>query len=634
MGLIDLKVLTHQPISGGRRFGKFGPYEAITAEVKYAVDPSLAANQQIVDLDKAPLNQAGNVEFNGNLTLIQPSQAAPTCLLIDVPNRGRRITGMFNRVNPAEALNDPFTAGDGFLYRHGFSVLSIGWQFDVVEGMQICVPTAQVDGKELSGEVVCQMQTGRNTSSLFFGQTTFPIYKPSGRGRLYRREHTRAVYDRVPDDSWRFGRLVNGEFHASEHFICSELGFEKGVVYTLVYETERAPVVGLGLLALRDATSYFRYDLNQPRLFRRAPNTIAFGASQTGRVLRHFVSLGLNADEQGRTVFDAVIPHIAGGQRGDFNHRYAQPGSMGVPAAGQLFPFSFGSSHDVFTHQTASLRDADSTNVKVLATNTSWEYWRGDAALSHVETDGNKDIELSKNDRAYLFSGTHHINGILPLTSQLLLNGEHVCYPLNTISYTPLIRAVLLNALRWIVDEIEPPPSNVPTIRDSTLVSRTHVIQKFRSNGNFPRLPDPAVLTGLNALDLGPQIEQGICSFPAHLLQPYVDLVSDVDPTLNEVAGIRLPEIELPIGIHTGWNPRHEQHGAATQTATFAGLSSYAIAATDLPQRVFVEEQVHKCVDRLIDQRYVLAEDRDLVIENAMQRYELLEQATLTKSPK
>lgn len=631
MPVKQITVKDRRLIANGRRFGEFGQYESIFADVIYEVDPHHQSNQRIVDIHLAPTNDRGYVEFNGNLILIRPTEVAPSCLLVDVPNRGNRITSrMFNRVVPADASANPLAIGDGFLYRHGFAVAAVGWQFDVQQGMFLRVPNAKIDGKDLKGDVICQMQPGRDTKSLFFGQTLQPTYRPTGKGRLYKRSHTRDDLETVSEKRWRFGRIVNGEYQASDQFICSEEGFRKGIVYTLVYETIGAPIVGLGLLALRDATAYLRYDGAD---FGSKPinHSIGFGASQTGRVLRHFVYEGLNRDEQNRPVFDAVIPHIAGGQRGDFNHRFAQPGSMGVPAAGQRFPFSAGTSSDDLSSRDGSLRDHDDTNVKIVSTNTSWEYWRGDAALNHVETNGKLDIELGENERAYMFAGTHHINGVLPLTDQLLLNGEQVAYPLNTISYTPLIRAVLINTFRWIVDGLDPPASRIPLLSDGTLVDRSRVIEKFKQNHQFPHLPDPDQLTGLCFVDQGTGVNDGICEFPGKICGKYPTLVADINESYNESTGIRLPEIELGIGIHSGWNPRHEKHGASTQTSTFAGFSCFHELSNQVPSKDELIPLVESVADQLVESQYVLNEDRQLIIDNALIRYEVAQNPKITK---
>ena len=612
------------PYADRRSFENYGEFQVAEFQLTYEVDPQDAANSRIVDLDKAPLTTDNNVRFQGNARLVYPKDTTPSCLLIDVPNRGRPTAFSFNRPAPAELQTTNMPSGDGFLFRHGFAVLSVGWQFDA-EGMNLEVPEALEKDHRLTGEAICQMQPTRDTTSLLVGQGGVYTYQATGQGRLYQRQSTQAPYELVDSDAWRFGRLRDGEFDPSTKYISKDGGFSKGVVYTLVYETVGAPVVGLGLLALRDAAAFFKYDFDWPQ--DKPSFAIGYGASQTGRILRHFVYEGLNDDENERQVFDAVIPHIAGGQRGDFNHRFAQPGSMGIPAAGQRFPFAATPTTDHLSGRHEGLLDRCTHPPRVLSTNTSWEYWRGDAALIHASTDGTQDIPPKDNERIYMFAGTHHINGILPLTDRLALTAEQLPYPLNTISYTPLLRAVLHNALAWVRDGVEPPESRYPRISDHSLVERGVVIDKFAKSARFQSLPIAENLTGLWHTDLGDEIESGVCDHPARLLSRYPRLVSNVDETLNELAGVRLPEIAAPIGIHSGWNPRHPLHGAPDQTAAFAGFSVFDGVDCTPESHDACLDLVCRLTDELVDSRYVLTEDRELVIDNAMKRYEVAQSA-------
>lgn len=613
-----------------KSFGNYGDYEIAEFEINYAIDPKHSANSRITDLDKVPNESDMNVHFRGSARLVYPGNKTPVGLLVDVPNRGRPTAFSFNRPHPTELQTTTSPVGDGFLFRHGFAVLSVGWQFDA-EGMNLEVPEAFENDAKISGEAICQMQPNRDTTSLLVGQGGVCTYQPTGRGQLFQRASTQDPYELVDSTSWRFGRFRDGKFDPTTEYISKDDGFSKGTVYTLVYETLGAPVVGLGLLALRDAATFFKYDFEWPR--QNPPFAIGYGASQSGRMLRHFLYEGLNDDENSRMVFDAVIPHIAGGQRGDFNHRFAQPGSMGVPAMGQEFPFAATPTADHLTEYHAGLLDRCVNPPKVLSTNTSWEYWRGDAALIHVSTDGTQDIEPRENERVYMFAGTHHINGVMPLTDRFALTGEQLPYPLNTISYTPLIRAVLHNALVWLRDGIEPPLSQYPRLSDHSLVERHEVIARFGQSTRFQSLPNADDLPGLWYTDLGDEAERGVCKHPAKLLSRYPRLVSNVDETLNELAGVRLPEISVPIGVHTGWNPRHEDHGAPEQTATFAGFSVFDEVETLPASRDACRDAVVRSADELVRSRYVLSEDRELVIDNAMKRYDMAREVITAKPP-
>ena len=181
---------------------------------------------------------------------------------------------------------------------------------------------------------------------------------------------------------------------------------------------------------------------------------------QTGRVLRHFLYEGLNEGADGKAIYDGLLPHIAGGQRGDFNHRFAQPSSLGVHSLGQCFPFAGREAKDPFTKSVEGVyKGRISTIPKVILTNTSVEYWRGDGALTHVMPDGKNDIEPLSNERIYLFSGTHHVNGIFPKTNTNSLTGLKARYDFNTIDHSPLLRGALNNLFEWVVRGIEPPDS-------------------------------------------------------------------------------------------------------------------------------------------------------------------------------
>lgn len=630
MAISQIICKSSQKYAKSESFATYGEFVAEEFDVTYAIDPQSPINTGIVDLDKAPLNDDGLVECKGNVRLIRPRAQCPAALFVDVPNRGRPTAFSFNRPKAHELQTTSSPVGDGFLFRHGFAVLTVGWQFDA-EGMTLDVPNARVDSREITGNAICQMQPGRDLNSLFVGQGGIPTYQATGRGRLFQRPNSQTPHEEVDPGHWRFGRLRDGSWDDNTSFITHDHGFKKGMVYTLVYETQGAPIVGVGLLAMREAVSYFKYDFDWTH--GRPAYSIGYGASQTGRFLRHFLYEGLNEDERSRKVFDAVMPHIAGGQRGDFNHRFAQPGSMGVPGPGQQFPFASSKTEDALSGLNAGLLDRCKSRPKLISTNTSWEYWRGDAALIHVSTDGKHDVAHSEDERIYMFAGTQHVNGILPLTDKLLLLGERVSYTLNCVSYLPLIRAVLVNTLNWLRDNIPPPESQYPKIQDNTLVTRKEVLERFVEHEDFPVLPNADSLTGLWYTDLGPEVNDGICDHPAKLLNGYPAMVSNVDRHLNESAGLRLPEVSIPIGIHSGWNPRHSEHGGSDQTATFVGFSRFDIAGTLPEHQAQARHLVEQATDELIKARYVLDEDRQLVIDNAMKRFKIAESSLTARSP-
>ncbi|MDE0658483.1 MAG: alpha/beta hydrolase domain-containing protein [Gammaproteobacteria bacterium] len=611
------QIETRSVYADGRPFEDFGVFEIVTGRVHYSIDPADDRNAGIVDLQHAPRDGGGWVRYSGDYTVVAPRDQPARKLLIDVPNRGRRLAfSILNRARPDDLLHDPCAPGDGFLFRRGFALASIGWQWDVAAGLRLDAPEVLEDGKPVEGDVVCRVQPGSDRTFVSFGQlgeVTYPPADPSKPGaRLFVRDDDNAPLVEIDRCRWRFARERDGRVEPSDRFIHLAEGFEKGRIYTLVYRARGARVTGCGLLALRDAAESLR-DGAGP-FATASPAVVAFGASQTGRVLRHLLHLGLNSDSTGKGVFDGVHIHIAGGQRGDFNHRFAQPSSAGVPAAGQRFPFSGTTVRDPLSGATGGLYDDLAHTPKVVITNTSFEYWRGDAALTHVSPDGAYDVEPHPSERNYLFAGTHHVNGVLPPTNTFAVTGEKARYPFNVVDHSALVRAAFANLDAWVSDGVSPPDSQVPTLRDGTLVERGVVLAKFALIDGFQGL-DADRLGGLATLDLGRRVDDGVCAFPAVEGLPYARLVSDVDDSLNERAGIRLPEVALAIGCHTGWNPRHPDHGAPELPAIFVGFSLFGHQWATPDD---IESHARECVNALVDAGFVLAEDRERVVDRCL----------------
>ena len=624
MASTQWQVDRREPYADGASFGEFGPFDIVEGRVHYRVDPKDARNALIVDLEHAPRDGGGMVCFSGDYTFIAPRDRPARKLVVDVPNRGRRLAfSMFNQARPDDLLNDPCAPGDGFLFRRGFALACIGWQWDVAAGLGLDAPIALMDGQAIEGDVVCRVQPGSDRPFVSFGQLGEVTYPPAdldaADDRLFVRDHENQMHVEIDRGRWRFARLRGDVVEPSAGFIHLDGGFEKGRLYTLVYRAREPRVVGCGLLALRDAAaSLGRGEGPSGGAFEQV---LAFGASQTGRVLRHLLHLGLNADADGGRVLDGVHIHIAGGQRGDFNHRFAQPSSAGVAAAGQRFPFAGTTTQDPLTGVGdgvyARLASPRSLMPKVVITNTSWEYWRGDAALTHVSPDGSRDLARDADERNYLFAGTHHIGAVWPPTNLFALTGEKARYTFNVVDHSPLTRAAFANLGAWVDADRAPPPSAVPTLADGTLVGRAAVLAKFSRLAGFHGL-DAQRLGGLSVLDLGLRAQEGVCAFPARELEPYARLVADVDDSLNETAGIRLPDIAVPVGCHTGWNPRHPDHGASDLPAIFVGFSRFA---DELSPREQYAARVRAWAEELVEQRLLLVEDVPRVVANAMARY-------------
>jgi hypothetical protein len=397
---------------------------------------------------------------------------------------------------------------------------------------------------------------------------------------------------------------------------------------------------------MRDCAAYLRSDATAPSAG-RIDHVIGEGQSQCGRFLRTFLYFGLNVDESGRQVFDGVLAHIAGGRRGEFNHRYAQPSVQPTPSFGHLFPFADAPQTDPVSGRTAGLldrlRDADAL-PKMIYTDTAAEYWRGDAGLTHLDLRSGADVEPPPGVRRYLFAATQHSPGSLPFANQSLF-GSHGANRFNIVDYRPLYRAALTNLLRWVTEGMEPPPSVFPRVKDGTAATRAEVCATLASIPTL-NLAEEADLMAIYPLDLGEHAETGIGAFPAQITgTPYAVRVSAVDADGNETGGIRMPDVTVPVATHTGFNPRHPETGGGTQLLEYLGSSlPFAPTAAERQRlgdpRPSIDERyrnrddylarVRRAAEALVAQRFLLEEDIGLCLDLAAARYDACRWYTAT----
>ncbi|MFQ6029530.1 MAG: alpha/beta hydrolase domain-containing protein, partial [Dehalococcoidia bacterium] len=441
-------------------------------------------------------------------------------------------------------------------------------------------------------------------------------------------------------EQWSFARLENGRVVPDASHIYMASGFQPGKVYQVIYSTTGAPVVGLGLLATREIASFLRYATAQEGnpCAGEIEYAYSFGASQSGRFLRHLLYLGLNQDEDDRPVFDGLIPHIAGGRRGgDFNQRFGQPSSGILHGMANLFPFTDTEQTDPETGLTDGLLSRLVTRgmvPKIFFTHSSAEYWRGDAALTHTDVTGTHDIAPSESARIYHFAGTQHASGTFPLADSNPADGTHAQQLFNCVDYRPLLRAALVHLDRWVTSGEAPPPSYHSRVDDGTVVPPEHLAATFRA---IPGVNYPEHVPHVSRLDFGP--DQGIITkLPPVVGKPYPVLVPNVDQDGNELGGIRLPDLSVPLATHTGWNLRHPDTGEPGQTAGNRG-ATIPFPATQAEReasgdpRPSIEERytsredyldrVRQAAQVLVGQGYLLAEDIETVIDQAAQHYDV-----------
>jgi hypothetical protein len=656
MAVVALEIKTRQALAGGQEFGSAGRYLQLDGTVHFAVDPAHPLNRCIADIDLAPRDGDGLVHFSADIRILTPEDPlrGHHRLLFDVPNRGNRLAlATFNRVPRPINPGAPTDAGDGFLMRHGYTVVWCGWQHDVpaIEGlMRIRVPEARRGGAPVSGRVLVSFQPSTPSQVQLLSDRGHHPYPSSNLNdpdaTLLVRDSDDALPRVVPRQEWSFARLDAGRVVPDPDHVYLAAGFVPGKVYHVIYTTTGAPVIGLGLLVARDTVAFLRHgtanDGNPCAADIR--QAFAFGASQSGRYLRQFLYLGLNEDEQERMVFDGVLVHIAGGKRGgDFNQRFGQPSASLHPTMSNAFPFNDTTSTDPLTGRSDGLLERLATRrrvPKIFFTNSSTEYWRGDASLIHTDAEGRGDVSLGTSVRLYHFAGTQHSAGTLPLTDTNPVDGARGQQALNSVDYNPLLRAALVRMDEWVSGEKDPPPSRYPRLADGTAVAPEQTRSVFTA---IPAVGFPAHPPQVIRLDFGPGAVNGVATtLPPVEGKPYPHLVPAVDRDGNEVSGIRLPDVTTPLATYTGWNLRHPQMGAPDSLISLMG-STIPFPATPEerarssdPRPSIAEryssrsrylEQVRQEAQRLIDEGYLLAEDLELVIGKATRRYELLAEA-------
>jgi hypothetical protein len=632
-----IEVASRAAVLDGKSFGDTGPYEKITGKVYFSVDPANPHNTGIVDLDKAPRNASGRVEFSTDLYVLAPKDAARAngVAFFDVLNRGRKnILRDFNRA--ASAL-DPTTAaelGDGFLMRQGYTLVWIGWQFDIprrgglmgLEAPPVLDPAGPITGRV---STTFTPNTADPTYPLddlgrYADTTAYPPVDPSSAANILTvRDGFLGSPQTISRDRWQFGRVKDGQVVPDISALHLKDGFAPGHVYELSYEAKGAVVAGLGFAALRDMASAVKHERGGPIA---TPRVYAFGPSQDGRFLREFLYEGFNADEQGQRAFDGVIAQIAGAARGgDFNSRFARPNGAGFFVA-SLFPFLDLDQRDPITGKIDGLLThlQPDQRPKVFYTNTPGEYWGAGraAALLHTSLDGREDANVPDDVRIYLIAGTQHVPG-----GYLPSQGPGRQKP-NPNEYAWALRALLVAMDRWVRDDSAPPPSAHPRLSDHTLVPREKI--------DFPAIPGVR-----SPLTIPPGYRADLAGPPS--AHPLPLLVPQVDGDGNELAGIRLPDIEVPLATYTGWNFRSPSIGQPTELLPLTGsyiplpLTRAAREAAGDP-RLSIEERYGSRAryqalvsDRgaaLVKEGYLLGEDLATVVDRALARWDDITKGT------
>ena len=617
-----VEISSRQDVLGGKSFGTVGSYEKLIGKVYFAVDPNNPHNKVIADLNKAPRNSQGKVEFSADLFILRPKDPSlgNGVVFFDVVNRGnKQVLSAFNRAKGSPDPTADAEFGDGLLMREGYTIVAVGWEFDIPKKKGLVLldaPVATENGQPITGWVSPWFIPNKMSDSYEYASGEFtPAYPPldpkNPSYRLTEREGLVAAPTLIPRENWQFGRVENGQVVFDPNWVTVKGGFKPGMTYQVTYESKNPPVAGVGFAAVRDMASALKYNSDA---IVHGKYAYTFGSSQVGRWQRQMIYEGFTTDEQGRQAIDALFIQTGGTSVGSFNERFAQADELGSFTQTK-FPIRY----EVTTDPVTGKRDGLGARVpagqdpKIFLVDTDSEYWdRGRvSSLRHMSLDGREDLPDPPNVRAFMLAGTKHGSGTWP-------PAESVAQTLrvNPNEYKWAQRALLTALAHWVRQGAAPPPSRHPQHSDGTVVAQSDI--KYP---NVPGVQWPLHAPGGLRADL-----------PAGPLSVLPFLVPQVDSDGNDIGGIRLPEQAVPLGTYTGWAFRSERNGAPNTLVAMAG--SYIPFAKTRSEReknhdprLSIEERyssradyvrrVEETANGLVKERYLLQADVKTIVEDA-----------------
>ena len=607
---IDIAVV-ESPALDGRHFGQVGPYQRLRGIVYGEVDPADPRHQGIVNLDHAPRNNAGRVEYRTTVEIYRPVDMTRWNRGIHhtVPNRGR-LGGI-----------------DAALLERGLALVWVGWQGDIAPTDRNIVASLPIatspDGSSIEGRALEEFIFD-DATRVSRGRLTYPAASDDPAQATLTVRRTQTAKRSTPEDlTWQY-------VSPTEIEISRPTGFDGGAIYDFIYQAKDPTVMGLGFAAMRDTISFLRYadadgqGSRNPLDFDGLPDVaISLGISQSGRVLRDFLYQGFNEDLAGRIVFDGMHPNIAGSRKTFTNYPFSQPGRWQKQHAdhvypGDQFPFTYTTLTDTMSGRTDGLfKRCATTNTcpKIVHSDGEAELWQARASLVVTDPSG-RHIGLPDDVRVYLIAGTEHGGG----------GGVHaetptrgICQNLgNPLSLSDIRRALNVALYDWVADGVEPPPSRFPTVANGGLMKP--------ADAPFPDVPGVTYSGSYNPLHL-----QNHSTIPPKAGDAYTVLLARVDADGNMTTGVRHPNLAAPVGTHTGWNLRRAGFSKGAQCGGTGSFIPFAKTTADReasgdPRRSLAEryashqayvDAVKAVATELVDDRLLLPADAAHIVDRA-----------------
>jgi hypothetical protein len=647
--VVKITVQQRQPFQNAAQ-----PYEKLTGRFFGELDPRKAANAVITDIELAPRNARGLVEYSADFIILKPADMsrATGVLVYQVPNRGRA------QIEAGSYFGDFRGAGH--------VLVASGWQADLAgagaalrspaiagtlplgDQLTMSAPIARnADGTSITGPAMARFfdaPAGTTTLPIVRGRVTgtaTPASLDTTKATLTRRLSEEGARVPIAATAWAFADCTKVPFPGTPDpdKLCLKDGFDPASLYELSYTAKDPPVHGIGFAATRDFIAFLRrHDADHP-LGASVRHTIAQGTSQSGNYLRSFVHLGFNQDERGRRVFDGMNPNIAARQLA-MNIRFAAPSG----AAEMFEPGSEGVLWwEDYTDAARGRRAGglltrcrtSNSCPKIVETFGSAEFYSLRVSPNLVGTGADKDIPLPPNVRRYYSPSTRHGGGGGGFTHEIPVDA--CCMLANNPNPSADTNRALMKALvEWVVKDTPPPPSRYPTIAKGDLVPPTHATTGFPAIPGKP-LPD-GVFVPLYDYDFGPAFKYADVSGvmgaqPPVVRQVLPQLVPKVNADGNETAGVRSVLLEVPLGTYTGWNPiangffKGQIQALGGGYIPFAKTRAERLASGDprlsLEERYGTHEayvaKVKEAAKRQVAEGFLLQDDADRIVAQAEQ---------------
>lgn len=646
------------PTFAGANFGAAGQYERIEGTITGAVDPRNPRNAVITDIAlAAPKNSDGTVSYSADFQILRPIDLTKGNhrLVFELPNRGTPVALL--TLNDALPLNSTATAGgagNGFLMNQGFTLVEGAWDITVKQGgtgFGVTFPIAvNPDGSTITGpaseEFVLDIGTTKATEPLTYPAASADKTKAT----LTVRENFGDTPQVVPADGWDFTDATLSAIKLTSGAFGGPGSFGPTALYEFTYTAKNPVVAGLGFAAVRDLATFLRdatADDNQVAnpLAGDVQQIYTFCLSQPCRTLNDFVLHGFNQLEAarlpgGQKVFDGMLNWLGAGDGIFMNYRFAKPFLTHRQHIARMtpefqFPFANEALFDPVTRKIDGRKVACELSLtcpKIMEVNSENEYWAKGGSLLTTDTLGHDlPLEADFDTRYYLLASLEHSAGagsILPLTPQ----PAGICRQTqNPMVGNFALRALLVDLDQWVSHGQTPPANRVPRRFDGTLVPSLPEAAE-----GFPKIPGVTyngILHTGDLFDFGPEFDQGILTIlpPISRGTPYPVFVPRTDADGNDIAGIRYPDVSVPVATYTGWGLRASAAAdpvpivdgcdALGQMIPFAKTKAARLAAGD--PRLSLEERYadHATYVNLITQAATSLERQNLMLASDVQQY-------------